>query len=72
MTPMTTLDFSHLSPEERIDLIGELWDSLERDAAPVTTTQKAEIRRRLLTLEEDIARGREAGEVLADLRRRRS
>ncbi len=70
MTPMTTLDFSHLSPEERIDLICELWDSLDPDAAAVTAAQKAELHRRRKTLDEDIARGRDAADVLADLRRR--
>jgi putative addiction module component (TIGR02574 family) len=67
---MATLDFTHLSQEERIDLIGELWDSLDRDRAPVTAAQKVEIKHRLATLDEDIAQGRDADEVLAELRRR--
>lgn len=29
-------DFSHLSPEERIQLAEELWDSLEPSAVPLT------------------------------------
>jgi putative addiction module component (TIGR02574 family) len=66
---MPTIDFSHLSPQERLDLIGELWDSLTPDTAPVTAAQKAEIKRRLATLDKDIAKGRDAAEVLADLRR---
>jgi putative addiction module component (TIGR02574 family) len=68
--PVAAIDFSHLSPEERLDLIGELWDSLSPAAAPVTAAQKSEIRRRLATLDQDIAEGRDAAEVLADLRRR--
>ena len=28
-------DFSHLTPEERIQLAEELWDSLEPDQLPV-------------------------------------
>ena len=70
MTSMTTLDFSCLSQEERINLIGELCDSLDRDDLPVTAAQKAELEHRLKSLDEDIAQGREAAEVLADLRRR--
>ena len=67
---MPTLDFSHLSPQERLDLIEDLWDSLNPAAVPVTPAQKAEIDRRLATLDQDIASGRDAAEVLADLRRR--
>jgi putative addiction module component (TIGR02574 family) len=67
---MAAIDFSHLSPQERLDLIGELWDSLSSAAVPVTPAQKAEIKRRLETLDQDIANGRDAAEVLADLRRR--
>jgi len=67
---MAAIDFSHLSPQERLDLIGELWDSLSPAAVPVTPAQKAEIKRRLETLDQDIANGRDAAEVLADLRRR--
>lgn len=66
---MSKIDFSHLSQQERLDLIGELWDSL--DPAPPTPAQEAEIKRRLDTLEQDIATGRDAAEVLAALRRRR-
>lgn len=69
---MPTLDFSRLSAQERLDLIGKLWDNLSPAAAPVTPAQKAEIKRRLATLDQDIANGREAAEVLTELRRRRS
>ena len=67
---MPTLDYSHLSARERIDLIGEIWDSIDAEAVPLTGTQKAELDRRLETLDEDIKQGRDAAEVLADLRRR--
>ena len=29
-------DFTKLSPEERLDLIGEIWDSLENEALPIS------------------------------------
>jgi len=67
---MAAMNFSHLSPQERLNLIEELWDSLSPGAVPVTPAQKTEIKRRLATLDQDIANGRDAAEVLADLRRR--
>jgi putative addiction module component (TIGR02574 family) len=67
---MAVVEFSHLSPEQRLDLIGQLWDSLTPGEAPVTHAQKAEINRRLATLDRDIEQGRDADDVLADLRRR--
>ena len=67
---MPALDYSHLSARERIDLIGEIWDSIDAEAVPLTTTQETELDRRLATLDEDIEQGRDAAEVLAGLRRR--
>lgn len=64
---MSKINFSHLSQEERLDLIGELWDSL--DGVQPTAAQQAEIGRRLDTLDQDIEGGRDAAEVLAALRR---
>ena len=67
---MPSVDFRHLSPQERIDLIGEIWDSIEAEAVPLTHAQTAELDRRLETLDEDIKHGRDARDVLADLRGR--
>ena len=67
---MPSVDFHHLSAQERLELIGEIWSTLEPEAVPVSDAQKLEIERRLKTLDEDIANGRDAAEVLADLRRR--
>jgi putative addiction module component (TIGR02574 family) len=39
-------DFSHLSPEERMQLAEELWDSLEPAALRLTPELAAELRRR--------------------------
>jgi putative addiction module component (TIGR02574 family) len=64
------IDFSHLSPRERLDLIGELWQSLDGATLAVTPAQKMEISRRLATLDGDIDQGRDADEVLDGLRRR--
>lgn len=67
---MTTIDIESLSPQERLDLIGQLWDSLDTNDVQLTPAQAAELDRRLETLDEDIKDGRDAGDVLAELRRR--
>jgi putative addiction module component (TIGR02574 family) len=67
---MTTFDFSHLTPQQRLDLIGELWDSLDHDTLPLTPAQAAEIDRRLATLDEDIKQGLTAAQSLDLLERR--
>ncbi|WP_211105100.1 addiction module protein [Azospirillum brasilense] len=40
------IDFSHLSPQERLDLIGELWESLDEGDVPVSEGVRAELDRR--------------------------
>ncbi|MBV8797786.1 MAG: addiction module protein, partial [Hyphomicrobiales bacterium] len=40
---MPTLDISRLSPEERLDLIGELWDSLAAEEVRLTPAQEREL-----------------------------
>jgi putative addiction module component (TIGR02574 family) len=67
---MPTLDFSHLTAEQRLDLIGELWDSLDPEAIALTEAQAQEIDRRIAMLDANPQDGRDAFEVLADLRRR--
>ncbi len=67
---MPTIDFHHLSPKQRLALIGELWESLDVDAIEPTPAQKAELDRRLATLDEDIEAGRTADQVIAHLERR--
>ena len=50
------VDLSLLSPEERLDLIEELWESLtasQRASTPLTSEQEAELDRRLDDLETD-------------------
>jgi len=42
-----------LTPPERLALIAQLWDSLEYDQLPLTEAQKAELERRLASLDED-------------------
>ena len=50
---MTTLDITHLTVKERLDLIGELWDSLTTADVTLTPAQEAELARRMATFEAD-------------------
>jgi len=63
-------DFSHLSPEERIQLAEELWDSLLPTDVPVTEDLGAELDRRLERHRKDPDRGRPAEDVLRDIEQR--
>jgi putative addiction module component (TIGR02574 family) len=67
---MSSFDFSHLSPQQRLALIGELWESLDADSVALTQAQKDELDRRLATLDEDIKHGRDADDIIADLEKR--
>jgi putative addiction module component (TIGR02574 family) len=64
---MTSIDYSHLSPGERLDLIGEIWDSIEADYIPLAADQAAELDRRYATLDEDIKQGKDAFAVYKEL-----
>ncbi len=67
---MSSFDFSQLSPQQRLALIGELWESLDANTVEPTQAQKDELDRRLETLDEDIQQGRDASDIIADLRQR--
>ncbi len=43
---MPNIDFSHLSPQERLDLVVELLDSLDDGDVPLPAGIKAELDRR--------------------------
>jgi len=70
------LDVDSLTPDQQLDLIGELWDRLSRSPAtvPLTEAQRAEIDRRSDDLDQDIRQGRPLGipwdEVLRQIRSR--
>jgi len=63
-------DFSHLSPEERIQLAEDLWDSLEPTEVPISEEVGAELDRRLERHRQDPGRGRPAEDVLRDIEQR--
>lgn len=67
------ININKLSPEERLDLIEELWDSLSKDAAgiPLTEAQADELDRRLAEMEEDDSLGIPWETVLACIRERK-
>jgi len=46
-----------MSPPERLALIADLWDSLERDQLPLTEARQTELDRRLAPIDEDRAVG---------------
>lgn len=65
------IDFSHLTPAERIELIEALWDSLEPgEAAPITPELANELERRSAEAESDPHAGRTWEEVRAKLEKR--
>lgn len=64
----TKIDFSHLTPAERLDLIGALWDSLE--PPPESPELLAELERRSVAAAADPDGGRTWQELKADLARR--
>lgn len=64
------LDVASLTPEERLDLLEELWDSLAATpmAIPLTEGQRAELDRRLDDLEREGPVGIPWDEVLGRIR----
>jgi putative addiction module component (TIGR02574 family) len=65
---MSTIPFESLSAEERIKLIGQLWDSLDPTAAaPISPGLAAELDRREAEAEANPAAGMTWPEIKADL-----
>jgi putative addiction module component (TIGR02574 family) len=52
---LPTIDVDHLSTEERLDLIGQLWDSLGAEAStlPLSPAQREELDQRIDDLERE-------------------
>ena len=66
----TPAELTRLSPEERLHLIAQLWDSLEDEDVPLPPAQAAELERRLATFEEDRSRAVGWDELKVELARR--
>jgi putative addiction module component (TIGR02574 family) len=52
---LTQEEITRLSPDERLSLLAQLWDSLEDHQVQLTPAQQAELERRLATLDDDRA-----------------
>ncbi len=63
-------DFSHLSPEERMQLAEDLWDSLPESLVQLTDDQRRELDRRRAVHEAAPGRGRAWGEVMDEIEQR--
>ena len=72
MHALTTDEIGRLSPEERLALIGELWDSLDDSDIPLTPAQTAELERRLQSFESERDKGVTWEALKIELRQRRS
>ena len=57
MEILTREQITRLSSSERLELIGQLWDGLEREQLPLTDAQQEELDRRLNSLERDRREG---------------
>ncbi len=68
---MTLFAIDDLTPAQRLDLIGELWDSLDGVDVPVTPEQRTELDRRLQIADVEAGAGKTWAAVLAGLNRDR-
>jgi putative addiction module component (TIGR02574 family) len=71
MASLNSDELARLSPEERLALIGQLWDSLADTEIPLPPAQKAELSRRLASLDQDRAQAVTWEQLQAELARRR-
>ena len=58
------IDIDRLSPEQRLRLLEQIWDSLSDDDVPLPRAQREELDRRLEDLEREGPRGIPWDEVL--------
>lgn len=66
----SNVDIETLTAQERLALLGDIWDSLNPEDVPVTDAQRAELDRRLDDLEGDRELGIPWDEVLRQIRDR--
>jgi putative addiction module component (TIGR02574 family) len=70
MQSLNSDELARLSPEERLALIGQLWDSLRDTDVPLPEAQQAELARRLSSLDQDRTQAVTWEQLRADLARR--
>jgi putative addiction module component (TIGR02574 family) len=61
------IDIGRMSPEQRLRLLEQLWDSLSDGEVPLTAAQREELDKRLDDLEREGPRGIPWGDVLSRL-----
>jgi putative addiction module component (TIGR02574 family) len=71
MQPLSPDDISRLSPEERLALIGQLWDSLHEAQISLSAAQRSELERRVSTLDRDRGQAVTWEQLQAELARRK-
>jgi putative addiction module component (TIGR02574 family) len=71
MPSLDSNEFARLRPEERLALIGQLWDSLSYTEIPLPKAQQAELARRLSSLDQDRTQAVTWEQLRAELSRRR-
>jgi putative addiction module component (TIGR02574 family) len=71
MERLNSEELARLSPEERLALIGQLWDSLRDAEVPLPEAQQAELSRRLSSLDQDRTQAVTWEQLRAELARRR-
>ena len=67
---MNAIDIAKLSPEQRLELLEQIWDTLSPEAVPMTDGQKEELNRRLDELDREGPVGIPWNEVLDRIRNR--
>jgi len=70
MELLTQSELNRLTPPERIELISQLWDSLEEAHLPLSAAQRAEVDQRLDSLEQDQREGITWEALKSELERR--
>lgn len=70
MQRLSSDEISRLTPEERLSLIGQLWDSLDDSDLSLSTAQRAELARRIETFDRDEAEAISWEQLRAELIRR--
>lgn len=64
----TSIQIENLTHEERLSLLGDLWDSLSPEQVPFTEAQRSELDRRLDEFEHDGIPGIPWDKVLRHIR----
>jgi putative addiction module component (TIGR02574 family) len=70
MQSLTPDEIGRLTPPEGLELIAQLWDSLDNEQLPLTEAQQAELDRRLACIDDDRRNGVTWAALKAELEQR--